>query len=252
MGFPIISGILERIHSFIVSRVPERSNVKSIKSIFRNPLFAALSSLIIYFLPRISYGIIVDVACGYGWLSGFLNRLGMYVLGIDISRDAILNAKKNFPGPSYIIASALKLPLKNSSVSTVISIETIEHLKDGESFLREIYRILKVKGVLLLSTINGDSLYHRIYRVLTGKNCVICRFHIHEYNQHELIRILEDIGFSVREKGLLSFVYPIFIPQIALLYLLIAFLTSKNYWLFNVKDKSLMGVFLLFNIIKEG
>lgn len=252
MVFPIISSVLEKIHSFIVSRVPERSNVKNLQSTLRNPLLATFPSFVIYFLPRISCGIVVDVACGYGWFSGFLHRLGMYVLGIDISRNAILNAKKNFPGPNYIIASALKLPLKDSSVSTVVSIETIEHLENGKTFLMEIYRILKVKGVLLLSTVNGDSLYHRIYRALTGRDCIICRFHTHEYKQNELIRILEDLGFNVREKSLLSLVYPIFIPQIALLCLLIVLLISKNYWLLNVKDKSLMGVFLLFNAIKEG
>lgn len=246
----IISGFMERINEFLQNFFPERAQVLGLKSILKDPINSLIPQFIVYFQPRVHGEVILDIACGNGWFSGILHKHGFFILSIDISHEAIYNAKRNFPGPNYIIASALKIPLKNSSISTVVSLETIEHLNNGIIFLKEVYRILKIGGRLLLSTPNGGSLYHRIYEASTGKKCIVCKYHFYEYNEWELTNILKNLNFKIEEKNIISFAYPVLIPPIAILCLILLRLTSSTYWFLKVKNKSLMGTTLLFTVRK--
>ncbi len=51
-----------------------------------------------------------------------------------------------------IIASALDLPLENQFFDTVVSTELLEHVPDPLRALREMHRVLKPGGYLILST----------------------------------------------------------------------------------------------------
>jgi SAM-dependent methyltransferase len=50
-----------------------------------------------------------------------------------------------------IIASALHLPLEDESFDTVVSTELLEHVPDPQRALREMFRVLKPTGHLILS-----------------------------------------------------------------------------------------------------
>lgn len=59
------------------------------------------------------------------------------------------------------------LKVKANTVDLVIALEVIEHLFDTDLFLSEIHRIIKPKGILILSTPNLASLPNRL-RLLFG------------------------------------------------------------------------------------
>ena len=54
------------------------------------------------------------------------------------------------------LARRLRIPLTNAAVDVVISFETIEHFAEHDAFLREIKRVLKPDGVLLMSSPDRD------------------------------------------------------------------------------------------------
>ena len=82
------------------------------------------------------------------------------VIGIDISLDMLLRAKKrNIKHKNLLLinAKAEKIPLKDSSIDIIISRGSVFFWKDLEAAFKEIYRILKPNGFLLIGGGYGIS-----------------------------------------------------------------------------------------------
>jgi len=100
---------------------------------------------------------VLDVACGSGYGSKILSELND-VVGMDISAEAIDYANKRYKNKKckFIQGDAEDLPFPNSSFDAVVSFETIEHLENPIKFIKEIERILKDKGIFIVSTPNKE------------------------------------------------------------------------------------------------
>lgn len=75
------------------------------------------------------------------------------------------------PLPSNCVETDLneRLPFEASSFDGVVSIETIEHLENPWFFLREVSRVLRPGGFLVLTTPNVSSVFSRVLAAATGK-----------------------------------------------------------------------------------
>lgn len=108
---------------------------------------------------------VLDIACGCGYGTSILANAGATkLIGIDNSTHSISYANKRYPHKKikYLLADAQTIPLKNNSIDTLISFETIEHIRDYKLFLKEIKRVLKKNATVVISTPNeqlklGDS-----------------------------------------------------------------------------------------------
>jgi methionine biosynthesis protein MetW len=99
-------------------------------------------------------GSCLDLGCGDGGTSGiFLNSHGYSYVGADISETAVQQAMSHGL-QAVLIEDAGSLPFENESFDAVILFEVIEHLFDVEAVLKEIRRVLKPDGGLLLTTPN--------------------------------------------------------------------------------------------------
>jgi len=98
---------------------------------------------------------VLDVACGGGHGSFIIScNSGSLVCGLDISKKAISFAKANFQNQNlrFCQGDVYKTGFADSSFSSIVSIETIEHLSDHDMFLSELKRVLKKDGVLVISS----------------------------------------------------------------------------------------------------
>ena len=114
--------------------------------------------------PYVNGKRVLDAACGEGYGSRLMMDWGAAeVTGVDISEDGIAKAKAIFEEKNlrFLVHAVDKLPFPNNSFDTVISLETIEHLDQPEDFLREITRVLKPGGTVVLSCPN-DAYYARM------------------------------------------------------------------------------------------
>jgi len=102
--------------------------------------------------------VVVDAACGEGYGSFILSQYAQCVCGIDIDEESVVRARKKYGSGnlSYTNASIEALPLEDESVDVIVSFETIEHVSEEVQieFLKEIRRVLKKDGYLIISTPN--------------------------------------------------------------------------------------------------
>lgn len=139
---------------------------------------------------------ILDVACGTGFGTAILARAtsGM-VHGCDIADDAVAEARRTCADPRirFMRADGTSLPYADAHFDFVVSLETIEHVHDDRSFLRELARVLKPAGTIVLSTPNR--------RVTSPDGHVINPFHVREYARGELERLLGEAFAETRWFG---------------------------------------------------
>ena len=96
---------------------------------------------------------VLDIACGEGYGSAMLARSADKVTGVDISQEAISHAQTKYQAGNleFRLGSCAAIPLGDASVDVVVSFETIEHHDQHEAMMREIKRVLKPNGVLIIS-----------------------------------------------------------------------------------------------------
>jgi GT2 family glycosyltransferase/SAM-dependent methyltransferase len=97
---------------------------------------------------------VLDIASGEGYGSALLASVANSVVGVDVAAEAIQHAAENYAADnlSFLCGDTRRIPLSAGSVEVVVSFETIEHLGEQEEFIREIKRVLRPGGLLILST----------------------------------------------------------------------------------------------------
>lgn len=88
------------------------------------------------------------------------------IYGIDIDSEAIRSGKK-FKIKTIKHNLEKGLPYKSNFFNIITANQIIEHLVDIDLFVSEIYRVLKPKGYVILSTENLSS-WHNIFALIMG------------------------------------------------------------------------------------
>lgn len=129
---------------------------------------------------------VLDVACGEGYGSDLLAEVAHSVSGVDISADAVDNARQTYSRANlcFIQGSCTGLPCDDASFDMVVSFETIEHHDQHELMVAELRRVLRPGGVMLISTPNRPE-YNR---TLNEPN----PFHVKELDFDEFAALLRS------------------------------------------------------------
>lgn len=121
---------------------------------------------------------------------------GLKILGVDLNENGIGIAQGyNSPeGCGFVLANAMNLPFADSMFDKIMSICALEHFFDDEKAIKEINRILKKGGKIVLSV---DSFSYRGVRRSYKEACwekhFVCRF----YRKESLEDKLKRFGFKI-------------------------------------------------------
>lgn len=145
-------------------------------------------------------GRLYDVGCGSGGLAGVLRPWLSEYVGVDIARYP---GFPEAPWARFVQAdlNAPRFPLADGAADVVVSVETIEHLENPRAFLRELHRLLKPGGVLVLTTPNQLSLLSKLTLVLRDQFTAfqeapgLYPSHITALLEVDLRRIASECGF---------------------------------------------------------
>ena len=102
----------------------------------------------------------LEPGCGRGEFLNNFKDLGLDVVGVDISAEAI--ALKNDLDIKLCDVENEKLPFGDDTFDVIYSKSFIEHLYYPEKYLEEAYRVLKPNGMLLTLVPDWESNY-KIY-----------------------------------------------------------------------------------------
>ncbi|HUW96765.1 MAG TPA: methyltransferase domain-containing protein [Anaerolineae bacterium] len=128
----------------------------------------------------------LDVGCGTGATMGFLGRYGE-VTGIDVSPKAVEYCRE-LGSKRLCLASGESLPFVDGSFDLVTALDLLEHLEHEAAGLREMWRVLKGDGRLLLVVPAFMFLWSEFDR-FSG--------HYRRYTGSELKQRAEEAGFEV-------------------------------------------------------
>ena len=158
------------------------------------PIYRAAAALL---RARRARGVLVDVGCGIGRFLEFTSDLTADYVGVDVVRHPGLSPDAVFHRADL---DRDAIPMPTASADIVAALETIEHLESPRAFCRELTRILKPGGWLVVSTPNQLSVLSLLCLIVKGR---FVAFQDDYYPIHrtallpiDLVRIAGDCGLS--------------------------------------------------------
>jgi 2-polyprenyl-6-hydroxyphenyl methylase/3-demethylubiquinone-9 3-methyltransferase len=97
--------------------------------------------------------LVLDAGCGYGLFSEAAAARGADVVGFDLGERLVARAIAR-SGSRGVVADACRLAFRDKSFDLVISSEMIEHTPEPWRAVRELSRVLRAGGLLILTTPN--------------------------------------------------------------------------------------------------
>ncbi len=95
--------------------------------------------------------VVLDLGCGPGFFSGEIAKKVAKVMGVDLSKALIEQAKKNHPGINFRAANAERMEFfADRSVDKIFSVLAIQNMDSLHKVLNECARLLKPAGKLIL------------------------------------------------------------------------------------------------------
>ena len=144
---------------------------------------------------------VLDIACGVGYAGPmFIQSGAVSYYGVDINDKLVEYAKDKFASEliGYSVGNICTFKI-DKKFDLISCFETIEHIRDYKTAIKNLYDMLNPGGTLLVSSPN---------RPVTSPNCNTLNdkpsneFHTQEFIPEELLLLLSENGFSVDKNNL--------------------------------------------------
>ena len=149
---------------------------------------------------RLSDIAMIEIGCGNGNALQFLKSKGINIEGGDLFLEALQFCRRRVDVPLYQL-DALSTPFASEQYDVVGLFDVIEHIDDDEAVLKEIHRICKPGGRIIL-TVPANKWLWSYFDVM------FC--HRRRYSKKELYQKLQRAGFVVeRISFFVLFLFPL-------------------------------------------
>lgn len=141
---------------------------------------------------------VLDLGCGDGYFSHLLASDGNKVTAADVSRARLDKFKKIAAEEKIkqVLYDGKRLPFVDRSFDAVVILEVIEHLVNYEVVLKEIFRVLKKDGKIIVGTPYNEALEKRMWQCPHCEKQFHLYGHVHSFDEKSLKEALEKTGFK--------------------------------------------------------
>jgi SAM-dependent methyltransferase len=141
-------------------------------------------------LPYCRDAVVLEAGCGEGYGADLLAAVARRMIALDCDEPTVRHVRRAYPRVHAVRGNLDALPLRRSTVDIVANLQVIEHLWDQRRFLTECVRVLRPRGLLLVTTPNRITFS-------PGRNTPLNPFHTRELSAAELAELLRGAGLQV-------------------------------------------------------
>lgn len=126
------------------------------------------------------------------------------VIGIDALKKSVSFSKKRFArskAMTFRVADAHNLPFENNTFDAVYCLETLEHVEDPIRVIKEMYRVLKDEGYVVVLVPSENWLFKFIVWPLwtLGKGKIWRGTHLNHFSSNQVLDVIRKNGFEIIE-----------------------------------------------------
>ncbi len=162
-----------------------------------------LRSVLVMFAELVrGSGPVLDLGCGPGQVTMFLQELGLDMVGIDLSPTMIEIAQRDYPGPRYEVGSMTNLSQGSDIAAGALLFWSLIHVPDASVgvVLAEVFRVLRPGGIVSVGFHVGD----RVNRKTEGYGGLPMQLNVHLRPVGAVAIALREAGFSIESTSLLD------------------------------------------------
>ena len=159
---------------------------------------------------------VLEIGCGRGFYLKALNEINseMNITGVDLNEKYLKVAREYINNKKIKITSgdATNLKFENDSFDGVVASEILEHIPDDKKALKEIERILKPGGKVIISVPNKNYPFlwdplnwtlERLFKTHVSKNiwwlAGIWADQVRLYGEEDLVKKIKNSGLDVKK-----------------------------------------------------
>ncbi|MBI3190737.1 class I SAM-dependent methyltransferase [archaeon] len=149
---------------------------------------------------------VLDIGCGSGVVTRkIVKQIGCKTTGIDISEACINYAtrksrKEHLKNTDFHVGSIDNIPSPDKHFDVIIASHIIEHVKNVDKSIEQIYRKLKPGGRVIITTPNYASLWPLAEivfdKALAEKGYSLHEQHVTKFNAAHLKSLMKSAGFE--------------------------------------------------------
>jgi ubiquinone/menaquinone biosynthesis C-methylase UbiE len=150
---------------------------------------------------------VLEIGCASGWLLSRISKRfsAAKCVGIDIDTSLVAYGSKLYPNLKLSVGDAHRLPFPPRAFDIIVCAEVLEHLENPSQVLKEMNRVLKPNGHLVLEIDTNNLLFRTAWFVWTRfKGRIWKGAHLHSFKDQELKKLFHKSGFIVMEKRMFN------------------------------------------------
>jgi len=153
---------------------------------------------------------LLEIGCGDGSATIYLALRGLQkeIIGVDVDKTAIQRAQQTAHYLKqqqllYVVASATHLPIRDTTINSILCHQVLEHIPNPSTVLTECHRVLNTQGKILITTpsktfspLSSDWFESKICGYLHVDKYA---GHLHRFNPRTLLQVVREKGFTVKQ-----------------------------------------------------
>jgi len=150
-------------------------------------------------LSALPAGRTVDVACGTGRHTSFLQALGHRAIGVDVTPEMLAKTRRSTPSAPVILGDVDALPLESDSADAAVCALALTHSPGLRRPVEELARVVRPGGTVIISDVHpflvalgGQALFRD-----AGRNRAFVRNHLHLHGDY--LRAFAASNLRVRQ-----------------------------------------------------